>query len=338
MTIALFDIPTNQDNELKKKVNKIDKIEISQEKTFKPTGKYKEIEFEQIKQHNVFSIKEIFEHNEIFQSLLLQLLNNKLHNSVIIKGEYGIGKSTFVYNLISQFLIQNFSKQYYDNNKEKDLQIESIKKMLRYNIFPDIKIINDEKNQLISTDSIRSLVDFLSLKSVYSKYKFIIIDDLSLLSINAQNALLKTLEEPPQNTYIFLINHNFNEIIDTINSRCLTIKLNNIEYENLIKISFIDKQNIDICTKFSFNSAGIIKLITENLLLDDIFVFTNFFKTKNTNISLDLKKKIYFFKQKLNKINNFNNNLKHIILSNIILTIINNNKQYNEYNELLQMI
>jgi len=73
-------------------------------------------------------------------------------------------------------------------------------------------------------DDIRQLIEGVKFAPVKSKYKIFIIDECHQLSKSAANALLKTLEEPPKNTYVIIVSSMHQDILPTIISRCQLIK------------------------------------------------------------------------------------------------------------------
>jgi DNA polymerase-3 subunit delta' len=72
-------------------------------------------------------------------------------------------------------------------------------------------------------DQIREIIQFLSLKSQYAGYKLVVISPADKMNINAANSLLKTLEEPPQDTILILITEKPARLPATIRSRCQKI-------------------------------------------------------------------------------------------------------------------
>jgi len=115
------------------------------------------------------------------------------------------------------------------------LALEFAKKVtgeLDKKINPDIIIISPEtgekdgkiKKKDIKIEKIRELQQALSLSAYFGKYKVAIIDEAEKLTNASQNALLKTLEEPPQKTVIILITENVDKIIPTVKSRCVIKK------------------------------------------------------------------------------------------------------------------
>lgn len=90
---------------------------------------------------------------------------------------------------------------------------------------PDIYILKNDEN-IISKDDIKKLLEEISTTSQFNNKKVYIIDGVEKLNDFADNALLKTLEEPQENIYAFLISNNINSVKPTISSRCQKLYLN----------------------------------------------------------------------------------------------------------------
>ena len=117
---------------------------------------------------------------------------------------------------------------------------------------PDIFIINEATGWAI--ESVRLLKKWLSQKPFNHKNKIIIIYQVDQFSLESQNALLKSLEEPGDNNYFFLTTNKPSKIINTIMSRCQIIKLKNdfslskdtkpLVISDQIKTNLIQSENI----------------------------------------------------------------------------------------------
>ena len=82
---------------------------------------------------------------------------------------------------------------------------------------PDVTWVTHDKPNVISVEEIRDQVNKdITIKPYSSRYKIYVIDDAQLLNANAQNALLKTIEEPPEYAIIFLLTSNIDKILPTI--------------------------------------------------------------------------------------------------------------------------
>lgn len=102
-------------------------------------------------------------------------------------------------------------------------------------------------------------------KPFLSKYKLYIIHEADLLNVESQNAILKTLEEPPEYIIIFLLCDNCEILTDTIRSRCSILRLRLIKKESIRKIvSGITSDNIDEIVDLSRGMAGLAIRLAQN--------------------------------------------------------------------------
>ena len=100
---------------------------------------------------------------------------------------------------------------------------------------PDIIYVIHEKPNLISVREIREqLVADIFIKPYYGPYKIYIIKDAELMNAAAQNALLKTLEEPPSYALILLLTNNADALLETIRSRSIKIPMERVSNEKLV--------------------------------------------------------------------------------------------------------
>ena len=152
---------------------------------------------------------------------------NKLPSKILLSGKKGIGKSLLVKQFLVTALKEKNSKLLIEN--ETHANVLNIKKKV------------DKKN--IEIDQIREIVKFTNQSSFNDKSRFIIIDDVEYLNVNSSNALLKSLEEPNDNVYYFLIFNSEMNILNTIKSRCLEYKIDlNIEDTKLIIDNYFDEK------------------------------------------------------------------------------------------------
>ena len=91
---------------------------------------------------------------------------------------------------------------------------------------PDLIYVTHEKPNAISVDEIRTqVVEDIAIKPYEGRRKIYIIDDADRMNPNAQNAILKTIEEPPAYGLILLLTDNANNFLQTIRSRCLKLAM-----------------------------------------------------------------------------------------------------------------
>ena len=109
---------------------------------------------------------------------------------------------------------------------------------------PDFKII-EEDSGTIKIDQIRKMQEGISQKPIVSKKKVYIIRDSDLMTVEAQNCLLKTLEEPPEYAVIILTTSNESRILTTVKSRCMKIMFESIDEEKIKKYMIENFEDTD---------------------------------------------------------------------------------------------
>ena len=109
---------------------------------------------------------------------------------------------------------------------------------------PDIIYVSHEKPNNISVDDIRTqLNNDIVIKPYSSKYKIYIVDEAEKMNQQAQNALLKTIEEPPAYAVIMLLTTNADSFLQTIRSRCITLNMKSVKDE-VIKAYLMNEKHI----------------------------------------------------------------------------------------------
>lgn len=126
---------------------------------------------------------------------------------------------------------------------------------------PDILYLQHEKPNTISVDDIRKQINNdIGIKPYSSPYKIYIINEAEKMSIQAQNALLKTIEEPPAYAVILLLTTNASAFLPTILSRCITLSVKVVPdkeiKEYLMKELQIPDYKADICAAFAQGNVG----------------------------------------------------------------------------------
>ena len=176
---------------------------------------------------------------------LINLYNsNKLPNKILFSGPKGIGKATLAYHLINYILSIGEKNHYNIGNFTIDNKNRTYK-LIQLNINPNFSLIDilpEKKN--IDINQIRQLITNMKKTSFNDKPRLILIDNIEFLNINSVNALLKILEEPPENTYFILI-HNHKKVLQTLKSRCIEFKIRLTNKESLLIIEKIIGDNIE---------------------------------------------------------------------------------------------
>ena len=190
----------------------------------------------------------LYFYENYFQSLNNLLTFKNLPQSIIFSGQAGLGKKTFLLHFFAFHLLNSSEKETY--LKDFTIHDREILKRLSNNEYVNFKIVEKkEKNSSIQIDQIRELINFCSYEASFWSPRFILILNIEDLNSNATNSLLKLLEEPPKNTYFFLIRNSHAKIYETILSRChkINIKMNK-------KIS--DELLTKLLSDFNLSSSG----------------------------------------------------------------------------------
>ena len=275
----------------------------------------------------------LFSHKEEFQKLINLYKNNNLPNKILFSGEKGIGKCTLAYHLINYILSSNedFS---YDLDSLKIIPDNKSFKLVQNKSNPNFILVDiQEEKKNIDISQIRNLILTLNKSSFNTKPRFVLIDNIELLNINAVNALLKILEEPNDNINFILINNN-KRILPTLKSRCLNFK-----------IQLTSKQSIEIANKILNNNYN--EFLNEDLVNDystpgEILNLIDF-AIKNDIDLIETNLKDFIKKIIMEKLYKKNNSIKNLIYSlmefyfrkNVSVTNI---KLINSYNYFLKKI
>ncbi len=158
-------------------------------------------------------MKEFIGYEKIIEGFFRRVDNGTLSHAHLIIGPNGIGKSILARIFALKIL-----------NKEKDIDY--------------VDIVNYRPSKAsMGVDEVREIIEEVSKRPYEGDKKVIIIHEGSKLTIQAQNALLKTIEEPPQGVYIILLAESLETLLETIKSRCQVYKLtplNNKQIEKYI--------------------------------------------------------------------------------------------------------
>lgn len=174
--------------------------------------------------------------NDEVKSLLDNLIktNNVVHSYMFV-GPDGIGKFLFAKEFAKMILCQ-------DTNKACG-QCSSCVKFDSYN-HPDFMPLDSEDGKNIKIGQIRALQESISEKPIVSDKKVYIINNSDLMTVEAQNCLLKTLEEPPEYAIIILVLSNENKLLSTIKSRCTKVSFHKLTNEDLMQYS--NQNNLEV--------------------------------------------------------------------------------------------
>lgn len=172
------------------------------------------------------NFEDIIGNEEVKKYLLKSTEQNKFSQSYLFVGTEGIGKLLIAKAFAKKLLC-------IEQNQKSDCNCKSCKSFEGLN-HTDFVLVNEEGNA-IKIDQIREITNKMIEQPIISDKKVYILNDCEKMTTEAQNCLLKTLEEPPSFAIIILITSNANLLLNTIKSRCMTIKFADIPNDKLQK-------------------------------------------------------------------------------------------------------
>lgn len=187
----------------------------------------------------------IIGNDRIKEFLTTTIDNNTLSHSYLFVGIQGVGKKIFAREFAKMILCLDEKK--YCNKCKSCLEFDT-------NNNPDFLYIEPDGNSL-KIDQIRYIQRKIQEKPIVSNKKVYIINDAEKMTIEAQNCLLKTLEEPPEFVTLILIGSNESSFLPTIKSRCMIINFESIKNDR-IKNFLIEKGNSENISNTLLDMAG----------------------------------------------------------------------------------
>ena len=213
------------------------------------------------------------------QDLLHQIETGTMPHALIFAGPEGIGKSTFAYRMI-RYLLKNGGKDTADGGLfGDDLPAENVSTFeissddpvfskVASGGHPDLMTVErayDEKKQRfkgnVDVDSVRKITPFMRMTASQGGWRIVLVDDADTMNRNAQNAVLKILEEPPAHALIILIAHRAGAMIPTIRSRARLMNfapLSKVDFTTVLRREHaaLPMDDIDVLHNISGGSAG----------------------------------------------------------------------------------
>lgn len=213
------------------------------------------------------SFQDIIGQEQMKEHFKNALETKKISHAYLINGERSSGKE-FIAKIFAMAL------QCEGEGVEPCNECHSCKQALSGNQ-PDIIYISHEKPNTISVDDIRSQINQdIDIKPYSSKYKIYIMNEAEKMNVQAQNALLKTLEEPPAYAIILLLTTNVEAMLDTILSRCVVLNMKPVSdrlvKEYLMKDMMIPDYKAEICVAFARGNIGKAKSLCTNEDFDKV--------------------------------------------------------------------
>lgn len=196
---------------------------------------------------------DILGHEQIKEHFQKAIESHKVSHAYILTGEAGMGRKSLA-NAFALTLLCEKGKS------EPCMECHACKQVLSGS-HPDLIYVTHEKPASIGVDDIREQInDTVMVRPYSSYYKVYIVDEAEKMTQQAQNALLKTIEEPPSYAIIILLTTNQEAFLPTILSRCVQLKLKPLK-DFVVKSYLVGSMNIpeaeaDVFAAFARGNLG----------------------------------------------------------------------------------
>lgn len=212
------------------------------------------------------TFKDVVGQEQIVEHLKAAVKMKKVSHAYILQGERSSGK---------EFIAKVFAMALQCERQGGDPcgQCRSCKQAEGGN-HPDIIRVSHEKPNTIGVEDIRKVTGDIAIKPYSSDKKIYIINEAEKMTVQAQNALLKTLEEPPEYAVILLLTTNVEALLPTIQSRCVLLIMKPVRDDAVKKFLMenlmIPEYKADVCVAFARGNVGKAKALASSEEFDNI--------------------------------------------------------------------
>lgn len=211
----------------------------------------------------MYSFDEILGNEKIIKTLKNSVINGTLSHSYILDGNEKMGKKSIAFAFSKLLLCER--------KGESPCEECSSCKSFNTKNNPDFFFIKPEKNKINVSQIRDNVIKNIETKPFKYKYKVFVIDKAHDMTVQAQNAILKSIEEPPDFAIFILLSQNYNSFLPTILSRCILFKIKPIttqKIEEFLKKCDVDSEKANAYAVFSKGSIG----LSLELLKDASFI------------------------------------------------------------------
>ncbi len=196
---------------------------------------------------------DILGHEQIISHLQNAAQQGKVSHAYIFNGPEGSGKRMLAEAFAMLLLCVS------PEDGEPCMKCHSCRQAAGY-IHPDLLYVTHEKAGITVDDVRQQINDTVDIRPYYGSYKVYIVDEAEKMNTQAQNALLKTLEEPPDYVVLLLLTTNADLFLPTILSRCVRLDLKAVSDDrirNYLVTSYgISEREADLCVAFAQGNVG----------------------------------------------------------------------------------
>ena len=199
------------------------------------------------------SFKDVVGHKDIIKYIRNAVNEDQVSHAYILNGQRGSGKKLLA-SLFAMTLLCEKGGPDPCNECHSCRQADS-------GNHPDVKWITHEKANSIGVDEVREQINNdIVIKPYSSKYKVYIIDEAEKMTVQAQNALLKTIEEPPEYAVILFLTNTLDVLLQTVRSRCIIMNLRSVDTK-LIQQYLMQKYQLPdyqarVCAAYAQGNVG----------------------------------------------------------------------------------
>ena len=200
----------------------------------------------------------ILGNEKIRHHLRESIIKRSISHAYILAGDKGIGKS----KIAREFAMELICEKHTGCG-----ECPACRQFLA-DAYPDFFYMDAEGKETIGIDRIReNIVNDVSIRPYNGKVKIYIIDEADKMTVGAQNALLKTIEEPPEYVVILLLVRNMSLLLETIRSRCIKLLLSAVSNDRIKRWLVKKGASEDLATvvaSYSNGAPGIAKAMAES--------------------------------------------------------------------------
>lgn len=211
--------------------------------------------------------KDVIGQEQIVTHLQNAISSKKVAHAYIIHGERSSGK---------EFIAKVFAKALQcEGDGEKPCGECRSCKQAEGNNHPDIIFVQHEKPNTIGVEDIRQKINSdIAIKPYSGSYKVYIVNECEKMTVQAQNALLKTLEEPPAYAVILLLTTSLDTLLPTILSRCVALNMRPLQDDlvknYLMRQIHVPEYKAEVCVAFARGNLGRAKALAASEEFDHI--------------------------------------------------------------------
>ena len=245
------------------------------------------------------NFSDVYGQDKVINVLKNEIVNDKISHAYLFSGPRGTGKTTTA---------KIIAKMVNCLNLKDGEPCNECSNCLNFSSNSDIVEIDAASNN--GVDEIRELRDKVNLVPTNSKYKVYIIDEVHMLTTQAFNALLKTLEEPPSHVIFILATTEPYKVPLTVASRCQKFQFSKISNDEIVRrLEFIvNSENLSVDKEILIEIAR----LSDGGIRDAINMLDQLLSYRKDNITLD-------------DVYDINGSVSYVDLYNVIINILNNN-------------